>query len=163
VPRYNAQWQTAAALASNAALAWMGYTVVPARLRRCTIGVANSGGTITSMQCQVGLQIATTGTPATPVNVTSNNMAPFGGTPVASTNKLISAWTTAPTLGAQSADAYTITFNDQLMGDLPWELLEEFWFSGPGLAAAGGIAFINRSGAALPGSHYFTLAVEWEE
>lgn len=161
--RYNAQWQTAAALGSGTAIAWMGYTSCAARLRRCTIGVANSGGSITSFQCQVGLQTATTGTPATPVNVTSNNMAPLAGTPVASTNKLISSWTTAPTLAAQTADAYTLTFNDQLMGDLPWELLEEFWFSGPGLTAGGGLAFINRSGAALPAAHYFTIAVEWEE
>ena len=161
--RYNAQFQTAAAIANNTAFAWMGYTAVAARLRRCTVGIGNSGGAITSFQTQVGINLASTGTPATPTNVTSNNMAPAAGTPVTSTNKLISAWTTAPTLAAQSTDAYTITFNDQLMGDLPWELLEEFWFSGPGLAASGGITFVNRSGAALPGSHYFTISVEWEE
>lgn len=160
--RYNAQWQTAAAVGNNTAFAWMGYTAVAARLRRCTIGVANGAAAIVSQQCQVGLQVATTGTPATPTNVTSNNMAPAAGTPVTSTNKLISAWTTAPTLASQASDAYTLSFNDQLMGDLPWELLEEFWFSGPGLAASGGIAFVNRGGA-LPASHYFTLAVEWEE
>lgn len=161
--RYNAQFQTAAAIANNTALAWMGYTSCAARLRRCTIGVANAGAAITSFQCSVGINLASTGTPATPVNVTSNNMAPAAGTPVASTNHLISSWTTAPTLAAQSTDAYTLTFNDQLMGDLPWELLEEFWFSGPGLAASGGITFVQRSGATLPAAHYFTISVEWEE
>jgi len=161
--RYNAQFQTAAAIANNTAFAWMGYTTCAARLRRCTLGVANAGATIVSQQTSVGINLASTGTPATPVNVTSNNMAPAAGTPVSSTNKLTSSWTTAPTLAAQTTDAYTITFNDQLLGDLPWELLEEFWFSGPGLVAAGGITFVNRSGVALPASHYFTIAVEWEE
>jgi hypothetical protein len=160
--RYNAQYQTSAALA-NGAFAWIGYTAVAARLRRCTVGVANSANTIVSQQCQVGINLASTGTPATPTAaMTPNPMGPAAGTPVAATNKLYSAWTTAPTPAAQSTDAYTLSFNDQLMGDLPWELLEEFWFSGPGLAAAGGITFFNRGGT-LPTNHYFTLSVEWEE
>lgn len=159
--RFNSQLTSATALANNTAFAWMGYTAVAARLRRCTVGVVNSGGAITSMQVAVGVNLASTGTPATPTNVAANKMAPAAGTPAASVNFLISAWTTPPTIAG--TDAYVIPFNDQLMGDLPWELLEEFWFSGPGLAAAGGITFINRTGAALAASHAFQISVEWEE
>ncbi len=156
--RYSANVQSAAAVANNTMFAWLGYTAFYAKLRRVTYGVLNSGGAITSMQVAVGLNV-TTGAAATPTNATTFSYAPGGLGPV---NKcfLVSAWTTPPTIGAQTADAFTIPSNDQLLGDLPWELMEEFFVGG---STSLGIAFVNRTGAALPAAHFFQLNVEWEE
>jgi hypothetical protein len=158
VARYGSQVQSAAALANNTAFAWFGYVAFYGRLRRVNVGVLNGGGAITSMQVGVGVNV-TTGAATTPTNAIANSLQPGGLGPV---NKLslASAWTTPPTLGAQSADIWTIPFNDQLMGDLPYELLEEWWFGG---STSLGIAFCNRTGAALPAAHFFQLNIEWEE
>src|SRR5713101_7860807 len=111
--RYNSQLQSAAAVANNTMFGWFGYVAFYARLRRVTVGVLNAGGAITSMQVAVGLNV-TTGAVATPTNTVVNNMAPGGLGPV---NKvfLVSAWTTPPTIAAQTSDAATIPFNDQLL------------------------------------------------
>lgn len=156
--RYSAQVQSSAALANNTAFAWFGYVAFYAKLRRVNVGVLNGGAAITSMQVALGLNV-TTGAAATATNATTNSYAPGTLGPVNKVS-LVSAWTTPPTLGAQSADAFTIPFNDQLMGDLPWELMEEWWLGG---STSLGIAFCNRTGAALPAGHFFQLNVEWEE
>jgi hypothetical protein len=158
VARYSAQIQSSAALANATAFAWFGYVAFYAKLRRVNIGVGNSGGTITSIQVSIGLNV-TTGAVVTPTNATTNAYAPGTLGPVNKVS-LVSAYATPPALGAQTADAFTISFNDQLMGDLPFELMEEWWLGG---STSLGIAFVNRTGAALPGGHYFNLNVEWEE
>jgi hypothetical protein len=156
--RYSAQVQSAAALANNTMFAFIGYVAFYAKLRRINVGVINNGATIVSQQVAVGLSV-TTGAVVTPTNATTFAYAPGGLGPV---NKvfLVSSYATPPTIGAQTADAFTIAFNDQLMGDLPWELMEELWVGG---STSLGLAFTNRSGAALPASHFFQLNVEWEE
>jgi hypothetical protein len=156
--RYSSNVQSAAAVANNTMFAWIGYVAFYAKLRRVNCGVLNSGGAITSMQVAIGLSV-TTGAVVTPTNSTVFSYAPGGLGPV---NKVfvVNAYGTAPTIGAQTADAFTIPFNDQLMGDLPFELMEEFWVGG---STSLGIAFVNRTGAALPAGHFFQLNVEWEE
>jgi hypothetical protein len=137
---------------------FIGYVAFYAKLRRVNVGVGNSGGAITSMQVAVGLSV-TSGAAATPTNATTFAYQPGGLGPV---NKvfLVTTFGTPPTIGAQTADVATITFNDQLMGDLPYELMEELYVGG---STSLGLAFVNRTGAALPASHYFQLNVEWEE
>jgi len=156
--RYASQLQSAAAVGNNTMFGFFGYVAFYGRLRRLNVGVLNSGGAITSMQVAVGVNV-TSGAAATPTNTTTANLQPGGLGPV---NKLslVSTFGTPPTIGAQSADIWTIPFNDQLMGDLPYELMEEWWFGG---STSLGIAFVNRTGAALPASHFFQLNIEWEE
>lgn len=67
-----------------------------------------------------------------------------------------SAGTTGPTVGSP-IDAWS--FNTQSGLDIPFELLEELICD---QGTANGIAFVNI-GNALPTSHLFTLALEWEE
>lgn len=156
--RYGSQLQSSAALANNTAFGWFGYVAFYGRLRRINYSILNSGGAITSMQTAVGVNV-TTGAAATATNTTTTNLQP-GGLGPANKLSLVSAWTTPPTLGAQTADIWTIGGNDQLSNDLPYELMEEWWFGG---STSLGIAFVNRTGAALPASHLFQLNIEWEE
>lgn len=153
--RFNAQLIGAAAVGVDTAFGWFGYNAVPARLRRVTIGVAVTSGTITSQQCVVGLN-PTTGSPATPVNATANKL---DSASQANNANLITSWTTAPTLGATGTDAFKVAFNTQSGADLPWELLEEWRVGG---STSTGLAFVNRV-TALPANHEYVLSVEWEE
>lgn len=155
--RYNAQLASSAAIAADTAFAWIGYVAASTlKLRRVTLGVATTTAVVpTSQQVRVGLNV-TTGAAATATNTTANKL---DGGSAAPNNNLVSAWTTAPTLGAASADAFLVSFNTQSGADLPWELLEEWRIGG---STSLGIAFVNRA-VALPSGHVITLAVEWEE
>lgn len=154
--RYNSQLVSSTGLAADTAFAWFGYVTTVARLRRVTLGCATSTAVVpTSQQIRVGFNV-TTGAAATATNTTANKLDAG-----ANTNQvnLVSAWTTPPTLGATSADAFYVAFNTQSGADLPWELLEEWRIGG---STSLGIAFANRA-VALPTGHAITLAVEWEE
>lgn len=156
--RYTAQLTSGAALAANTPFAWVGYsTTVGLRLRRVIIGVIAGTSAVASQQLQVGINITSSGTPATPTNATvESKMNPAFA---ANANNLISAWVTAPTLAG--ADTLPLTFNSQSGGDWPWETPEDFWPSAVP-AANVGFAFVNRVNA-LPSGVSLTLGVEWEE
>lgn len=154
--RYNSQLVSSAAIAADTAFAWFGYVTTVARLRRVTLGCATTTAVVpTSQQVRVGFNV-TTGAAATATNATTNKLDSGANTNQVS---LVSAWTTAPTLGATSADAFYVAFNTQSGADLPWELLEEWRIGG---STSLGIAFVNRA-VALPSGHAITLSVEWEE
>ena len=159
VARYNAQLVSGTALATNTAFAWLGYSAtVGFRLRRVTLGVVAGTGAPTSQQVSVGFNPTNAGAISTPVNVTNYKL---NRDSAASSCNLISGWTTPPTLGAQSTDQYTVSFNTQSGVDLPWELLEELG-NNSAPATNVGIAFVNRQNA-LPSAHAYTISVEWEE
>lgn len=155
--RYTAQLTSGAAIAGGTAFAWLGYSsTVGLRLRRVILGTIAGTTAVSSQQLQVGINITSSGSQATPTNVTNFKMG--SGFP-ASSNNLISAWVTPPTLA--SVDAVTLSFNSQSGGDWPWEEPENF---SPSSVPAGnvGFAFVNRVNA-LPASTSLTLTVEWEE
>jgi hypothetical protein len=155
--RYVAQLTSSAALGAGTAFAWLGYSSsVGLRLRRVSLGTIAGTSAPSSQQLQVGINITSSGSVSTPVDVTNFKMNPAFAT---SSNNLISAWTTAPTLAG--ADAITLAFNSQSGGDWPWEVPEDFWpASSP--AAAVGFAFVNRVNA-LPSGMSLTVTTEWEE
>jgi hypothetical protein len=154
--RYNAQLIGAAAVAADTAFGWFGYNASSvARLRRVTLGVAVTSGSITSQQCVVGINI-TTGAATINTSATSNKLDSGSAAP---NQTLITAMTTPPTLGATGADAFKVAFNTQSGVDLPWELLEEWRIGG---STSAGVAFVNRV-TALPANHEYILSVEWEE
>lgn len=131
------------------------------KLRRCKIGVRAGASVPTSQQVTIGVYRQT----VRPVGagfstVTGIPMDPRGAasaiTGVDITTALTAA-TTGPTIGANAIDKFT--FNTQSAWDAPWELLEEFICD---QGTANGLAFVNL-GNALPASHLYTLALEWEE
>lgn len=153
--RFNAQVESAAALAVDTAFAWL---MSPAgsgcKLRRATLGVSTSTAVVpTSQQVTVGInRVSTAGT--TPAAGTVNKMDP--NSPAAAM-AFDTGFATPPTPAA--ADAYRVAFNTQSGADLPWELLEEFIVSS---GTTNGLAFINRD-LALPAGHKLVLSIEWEE
>lgn len=156
--RYTAQLTSAAAISSGTAFAWLGYSsTVGLRLRRVIVGTIAGTSAPSSQQLQVGINITSSGSPASPTNVTvQSKMNPAYAS---NANNLISAWSTPPTLA--SADTVTLAFNSQSGGDFPWELPEDFWASAvPGSNV--GFAFVNRVNA-LPSGMSYTLTAEWEE
>jgi hypothetical protein len=157
VARYTAQLTSSAAIAGGTVFAWLGYSsTVGLRLRRVVLGTVAGTSAVASQQLQVGINITSTGTPATATNVTNYKLNPAFA---ASSNNLISAWVTPPTLA--SVDAVTLSFNSQSGGDWPWEVPEDFWPSSVP-ASNVGFAFVNRVNA-LPASTSITITTEWEE
>jgi len=125
------------------------------KLRRVTLGVRAGASVPTSQQVTVAVVRATArGTQTT--NVTGNKMDPNGPSPNAS---LDTAWSAAPTATYTAPYLFEASFNTQSGVDLPWELLEE-WITTSGVA--NGLAFFNVANA-LPASHLYTCAFEWEE
>lgn len=155
--RYTAQLTSSAAIAPGTVFAWLGYSsTVGLRLRRVIVGTVAGTSSVVSQQLQVGINITSSGSSTTPVNVTNFALGPSFA---ASSNNLISGWAAAPTLA--SADAVTLAFNSQSGGDFPWEVPEDFWL--PHVPAANaGFAFVNRVNA-LPAGVSLTLTTEWEE
>jgi len=155
VARFNGTFQSSAAIANNTAFLWLGYnSTVVCKLRHLNYGVLNAGGTITSEQVAIGLNVTSSGA-STPVTQALNKMD--SGSQAAN-NTLVTSWTTPPTLAGN--DSWLIPGNDQIFMDQLWEMLSEFRI---GAGASNGIAFVNRSGAALPGGHLFAVSVEIEE
>lgn len=165
--RYSGVVESATALAatinSNSAtvgglfLNWYVSSATTAKLRRVTIGVRAGATAPTSQQVSVAMirssAIGAGATAQTPNKLDPNsgasNCAYSGGT-----------WSTTPTLSGTAVAnyMYDCSFNTQSGVDLPWELLEELSIQG----ANNGIAFFNI-GNALPASHLYTAAIEWEE
>lgn len=153
--RYNAFVKSAAALAVDTAFG----AIVPAaavgfRLRRVTLGVVAGASTPTSQQVTVAINRGTArGTAST--TVTGTALDPRAA--ASAITGFDTVWSTPPTLAA--ADFFRTSFNSQSGTDLPWELMEELWSD---IGTAKPLCFVNRDNA-LPASHAFTLAVEWEE
>ncbi|NUP34223.1 MAG: hypothetical protein HOU01_21305 [Streptomycetaceae bacterium] len=153
--RYNAQVTSAAALAVDTAFA----ALVPAaavacKLRRVTLGISVSSGSITSQQVVVAINRGTARGTAT-TTVTGQRLDPRSA--ASAITGLDTVWSVAPTLAA--ADAFRVAFNSQSGVDLPWELMEEFLSD---VGTANPLVFVNRV-TALPANHSLVLAVEYEE
>jgi hypothetical protein len=153
--RYNAQVTSAAALAVDTAFA----ALVPAaavacKLRRVTLGISVSSGSITSQQVVVAINRGTARGTAT-TTVTGQRLDPRSA--ASNITGMDTVWSTPPTLAA--ADAFRVAFNSQSGVDLPWELMEEFLSD---VGTANPLVFVNRV-TALPANHSLVLAVEYEE
>lgn len=124
------------------------------KLRRATLGVRAGTSAPTSQQMTVAVtRTSSRGTstgPFTPGKMDPNSAASNASVDI--------AWSTVPTATWTAPYQYEISFNTQSGVDLPWELLEELIVQGSG----NGLAFFNV-GNALPTSHLYTLALEWEE
>jgi hypothetical protein len=127
------------------------------RLRRLTFGVRAGTGAPTSQQLSVvGIRSSAIGAGATVQTLNQLDPNSFASNVRAG----VTGWTTTPTLAgaAQANYLFEVSFNTQSGVDLPWELLEELYFSG----SNNGIAFFNV-GNALPTAHLLTAAYEVEE
>jgi hypothetical protein len=131
------------------------------KLRRLWIGVRAGASVPTSQQMSIRAYrqtVACVGTGTT--TVVGLNMDPRGN--VSGITGLLvttatTSGTTGPTLGANALDEWS--FNTQSGLVIPYEFLEEFICD---QGAANGLALVNF-GNALPASHLFTVAAEWEE
>jgi hypothetical protein len=153
--RYTFPVDSASALAVDTAF----LAIVPAagvafKLRRVTIGVIAGTSAPTSQQLKVGINRATARGTAT-TTTAGNKMDPK--TAASGITGVDTVWSTPPTLA--SADCYSIPFNSQSAGDLPFEGVEEFQSD---TGTANPIVLVNRSNA-LPTSHKYSVTVEWEE
>jgi hypothetical protein len=125
------------------------------RLRRVTLGVRAGTGAPTSQQVTVSLAR----TSARGTGFSGNTPSKLDPNASASLASVDTAWSTlVPTATWTAPFLYEVSFNTQSGVDLPWELLEELQIQG----SANGIAFFNF-GNALPTSHLYTMALEWEE
>ena len=127
------------------------------RIRRLTFGVRAGVGAPTSQQ----VSIAAIRTSAAGAGATAQVLNQLDPNSFATNVRAdVTGWTTTPTLPgtAQANYAFEVSFNTQSGVDLPWELLEELYFSGSG----NGLAFFNV-GNALPTSHLYTASFEVEE
>lgn len=165
--RFNGVAESATALTTgiNSASATVGGLFLNIRLnaassfkiRRLTFGVRAGVGAPTSQQVSiVGIRSSAAGAGATAQVLNQLDPNSFASNVRAD----VTGWTTTPTLAgtAQANYVFEATFNSQSGVDLPWELLEELYFSGSG----NGLAFFNV-GNALPTAHLYTAAFEIEE
>lgn len=156
--RYSATVTSTAALADDTGFAWlMGSASAGGKLRRVILGVRHTTAAtaVTDFQCKVGVN-RVTADGVTITAVTANKLDarhPTAGMRVAS------GWGTVPTQGAEATDIFSVPFNAKSGVDIPAEFLEEYWVD---RLVTDGFAFVNRSGA-LPASHVFEIAWEWEE
>jgi hypothetical protein len=131
------------------------------KLRRVKIGVRAGASVPTSQQVTIGVYRQTVRVVGTGFStVTGIAMDPRGAATAITgvdITTAATAGTTGPTIGATAIDKFT--FNTQSAWDVPYELLEEFICD---QGTANGLAFVNL-GNALPASHLYTLALEWEE
>lgn len=137
----------------------VGSTTMPLKVRRITLGVRAGVGAPTSQQ----MTVAVIRTTARGTASTTNAAKALDGsnTSTAFCPGLDVAWTAVPTATWTAPYYYEFTVNTQATPDLPYELLEELTVA-PAASNANGLAFFNV-GNALPTSHLYTLAVEWEE
>jgi hypothetical protein len=131
------------------------------KIRRVQIGVRAGASVPTSQQMTIGayrqtVRVVGTGFSTSTGIALDPRGAATGATGIDITTAA-TAGTTGPTIGANPL--YRWSFNTQSTLDLPYEFLEELICD---QGTANGIAFVNI-GNALPASHLFTLALEWEE
>lgn len=131
------------------------------KVRRVQLGVRAGASVPTSQQMTVAAYRQTVRVVGTGfATVTGQNLDPRGSATAITgvdVTTATAAGTTGPTIAANPL--YRWSFNTQSTLDLPYEFLEELVCD---QGTANGIAFVNI-GNALPASHLFTLAVEWEE
>lgn len=131
------------------------------KLRRVRLGVRAGGSVPTSQQMTVATYRQTVRVVGTGFSTVAGLALDPRGAATAITGIDITtaatAGTTGPTIGANPL--WRDSFNTQSTLDIPYELLEELTCD---QGTANGLAFVNL-GNALPASHLFTLAVEWEE
>lgn len=131
------------------------------KVRRVQLGVRAGASVPTSQQMTVAAyrqSVRVVGAGFS--TVVGQNLDPRGSASTATgvdVTTATTAGTTGPTIGANPL--YRWSFNTQSTLDLPYEFLEEMICD---QGTANGIAFVNI-GNALPASHLFTLALEWEE
>jgi hypothetical protein len=155
MPFFTAQGASPAALANGS----MVFQIVPAaavnfHLTKVMLSMSNAGGALTDFQCVVGLNRATArGTSS--ATATTNKVDPnSGATQITGVDSAVSV---QPTLAA--ADGWQWGFNTRgtiIDNYQLWEILSNVGTANP-------LSFINRSGAALPGSHVINWYVEWFE
>lgn len=153
--RYVYSGTTAAALANGNAVA----SIVPTasvgfRLRRVTLGMVNSGGSITDFDAAVGINRASAR------GTSSGTATAMSEDPLAPTSPITgvdNAWSVQPTLAA--ADGPLLPFNSRGGIDQSWEFPDEILSTS---GTANPIVLVQRSGAALPASHSiaWTVVVE---
>jgi hypothetical protein len=154
--RYTAQLESAAAVANNTGIAWlMSSSTGGFRLRRVTVGLklATAAAT-TDYQAVLGINRVTSAGTTPTAGMTPVKMEPWT---TAAAVAWDSGFATPPTLA--SDDAFRIDVNTKNTVDLPWEFLENFVVLN---GTSNGLAFVNRA-YALPASHSYVLAVQWEE
>lgn len=131
------------------------------KLRRFWLGVRAGASVPTSQQMTVAAYRQTVAVAGTGFTLTTGlNMDPRGAASAIGglgITTAATAGTTGPTIGANALDKWS--FNTQSGLDIPYEFLEEFICD---QGTANGLALVNI-GNALPASHLFTVAAEWEE
>lgn len=125
------------------------------KLRRLTVGVRAGVGPPTSQQLSIGLVRTTARGTATITNA-PGALDPNTASGITGVD---TAWSTVPTATWTAPYLWEFSLNSQSGTDLPWELLEEMVCA---KGTANGIALVNL-GNALPTSHLYTVAMEWEE
>jgi hypothetical protein len=131
------------------------------KVRRVQLGVRAGASVPTSQQMTVAAYRQTVRASGTGLStLVGGALDPRASTSLATgvdVTTAATAGTTGPTIAANPL--YRWSFNTQSTLDLPYEFLEELICD---QGTANGIAFVNI-GNALPASHLFTLALEWEE
>jgi len=131
------------------------------KLRRVRIGVRAGASVPTSQQMTIAMYRQTVRIAGTGFSTVAGlNLDPRGAATAITgidITTATAAGTTGPTIGANPL--FRDSFNTQSWLDIPYELLEECVCD---QGTANGLAFVNL-GNALPASHLFTLATEWEE
>lgn len=166
--RMTAESQTAQAAGAPVTTTYNGYfaavmagSAANFRLRRIWLGVRAGASVPTSQQMTVALYRQTVAVSGTGSTLTTGlNMDTLGAASAIGgllITTATTAGTTGPTIGANALDKWS--FNTQSGLDIPYEFLEEFTCP---QGTANGLALVNI-GNALPASHLFTVAFEWEE
>jgi hypothetical protein len=131
------------------------------KLRRLFIGVRAGASVPTSQQMTIRAYRQTVAVAGTGFTLTvglnkdpRGNVSTIGGLGITTAT---TAGTTGPTIGANAMDEWS--FNTQIGLDIPYEFLDEFICD---QGTANGLALVNF-GNALPASHLFTVAADWEE
>jgi hypothetical protein len=131
------------------------------KFRRCFVGVRAGASVPTSQQMTIGLYRQSVAVAGTGYTLTAGlNKDPRGTASVIGglgVTTAASAGTTGPTIGANAMDKWS--FNTQTGLDIPYEFLDELICD---QGTANGWALVNL-GNALPASHLFTVAADWEE
>lgn len=131
------------------------------KLRRLQIGVRAGAAVPTSQQMTIAVYrqtVRTVGTGfSTATGIALDPRSAASGITGVDITTATTAGTTGPTIGANPLVRWT--FNTQSSLDVPYEFLEELICD---QGTANGLAFVNIANA-LPASHLFTLALEWEE
>lgn len=143
------------------AFAFAASATAGAKVRRATLGVLAGSGAPTSQNLVLGVARFTAAPTGGSAAATSGKMDPnsAAGTCTLTPMGLLGTAGTTFAAGTFGPCQWQIPINTQAGGDLPWELIEE-WVVPVG--TANGLGFFNLLNA-LPASHQYSLALEWEE